>query len=350
MRLLRNEDNGAIVDFTAERLRQPNYTELSEEEIRGYFANQSPAAGHPVGRLKLEDGIIFHTSSAGIGDAIVGLYAACGVAAAGYKVTHYARHTNWLGRCEHENLTLHALPTTNQSVCGVDVNQDYQDQLWEAYVGRLESRAHWYIRSLRKAYPDLPEGIAPARPQFIERPEDPALGEYILISPYATRPSRNWPASNYARLASALIRHGRQVIALVPVEYKPEAHIMESSGAKVLIDYPPKYIRQLVAHARLVVGGDSGMAHLAGLFNTPALAIMAQAGVRYTFWCGDSVTGILPDHRQKCRLCHWQKEGGTEPACGYFCAALGTISPYDVLDEVLIELGKKGTIPVFVRS
>ena len=344
MRLLRNNSNGAVVDYNPSLASNSDFVELTEEQIRGYFAGQSGIVGKPVGSLSAKDGVVFHLSSAGIGDAVVGLYAACGVASAGYRTTYYARHSNWLGAIEHENLTVIPLPVTNQDVCGVDANQEYQKQLTAAYEGKLLSRAHWFASCLSTAYPDLPKDIAPARPQKIDRGEDPGLGSYILISPYATRPCRNWPAPNYARVASALMREGHKVIALVPKEYAHEANIMENSGAKTLINPSVKDARALVAYASLVIGGDSGMAHMAGLLGTKAIAIMAQAGVAYTFWCGDSVVGLLPSERILCRLCHWQPQAGCEPACGYFCAALGTISTYDVMDAARDALAKKGTI------
>jgi hypothetical protein len=287
----------------------------------------------------------------GIGDAITVLYAACGLAAAGYKVTYNARHYKWIQWASHPALTLRPL-TANESLGGVDVNQEYMDQLWESFIGRLESRPHWALRAIRKQYPSVPETVEPCRPELVIKPDPVEHGEYIVLSPYSSvvGPSRNWPAASYARVIHGLKEAGYRCFVPITSERKEDAWIFESAGAKVWVDAKPEDVCSLIANARLLIGNDSGMPHLGGLFQVPTFAIMAHVTPAVTFRCSDTVQGIVPHPRVSCRFCCWQKEGGHIKACLASCAALGSILPEDVLTDVLFQLGKKGSMTQSIRS
>ncbi|MEY2688705.1 MAG: hypothetical protein RL375_2903, partial [Pseudomonadota bacterium] len=287
IRLLRNTSNQAVVEWTADRASNSKYTELSEEDVRGYYAGKAAVPGSTIA-LDPKDGILMHLSSTGIGDAVVGLYAACGFAEAGYPTTFYARHLPWIGAASHPNLTLKPVPLVG--TLGVDGNQRYVEQLKAAYAKKLPSRAHWFIEHVAKAYRIKPP--PPARPQSIA-----VEGEWtadVVLSPFAIHACRNWPIANYARVASLLRERGVSTLAVMPAEAaKDDEYILNVAGAKVWRGASPGEVMRAIAGARLLVGGDSGMAHIGGLLQVPTLAIMAQAGVRYTFWCGDSVQGIV---------------------------------------------------------
>jgi ADP-heptose:LPS heptosyltransferase len=227
----------------------------------------------------------------------------------------------------------------------VDVNQDYQDQLWESYIGRLQSRPHWLIRNVRKNYPTLREGIEPSRPEAVIKPDPVIGGEYIVLSPYSSvvGPSRNWPASNYAMLIHKLVKHGYRCVVVMTDEWKADEHLYTMPGSTVWINKPPREVVRLVGNAQAVIGNDSGIAHLGGLMQVPTFAIMAIVPVGITFMCAD-VHGIVPNPRVECRFCCWQKEGGIIPACGSFCGALATITPDDVLSDVLFQLKNQSSI------
>lgn len=344
-RLLRNINNGAIVDWSPEKNGNTKYVELTEDEVIGYFGYSAAKSGKPVNLDPDRDGITIFTTSMGIGDAITTLYAACGLAKAGYKVTYNTRHYKWIELAYQQNLTMRPL-TRNEMLSGVDVNQDYQDQLWETYIGRLKSRPHWLIRNVRKNYPTIREGIEPSRPDGVIKPDPIEEGNYIVLSPYSSvvGPSRDWPASNYAMLIHKLVKEGYRCVVPITSEHKESAHLFEMPGCKVWIDRKPEDVVRLVAHASAVVANDSGVAHLGGFLQVPTFAIMAIVSPSVTFWCTDTVQAIVPHPRIPCRFCHWQKEGGIIPSCGTFCGAIATITPDDVLTDVLFQLKNQSSI------
>lgn len=347
IRLLRNINNNAVVEWEPDKQTNAKYVELTDEEVRGYMGHAYMAANNLRTLDPDADGIVLWTTSMGIGDAITVLYAACGLASAGYAVTYNTRHYGWLRGVAHPNLKLQALGA-NTATSGVDVNKDYMDQLRDSYLGRLKSRSHWALRAIRMIYPMVPATVEPARPAVIPRPQPVEEGDYIVVSPYASivGPARNWNVANYARLVSVLTAKGYRCFVPITSENKKDEPILNMPGVRVLIDARPDHVVSLVAHARLVIGNDSGIAHLAGLLNTPAFAIMAHVPAPITFGVATSVRGIVPAKRVKCRQCCWQKEGGYIPSCATYCAAMGSILPDDVLDKVLVELDKKGSIPL----
>jgi len=347
MRLLRNTSNGAIVEWTPERHGNTKYVELTEDEVYG-FRGQVAVKGPR--KLDPNEGIMLYTTSMGIGDAITVLYAACGLANAGYKVTYNTRHYHWIEWVVQNNLTLKPLAPLEQ-VAGVDVNQDYQDQLWESYIGRLKSRPHWALRAIRMAYPSLPENIEPSPPEAVIKPDPIVDDSVIVISPFASSvgPSRNWPSANYSMLIHKLTQAGQRVVTTITSEHRDATPLFEMAGAKVWIDAVPSKVVRLVANAKAVIGNDSGICHLGGLYQVPTFSIMAIVPPGITFWCS-SVQGIVPHPRINCRFCCWQKEGGLIPACGTFCGAIATITPDDVLTDVLFQVGEKSNIPPSIRS
>jgi ADP-heptose:LPS heptosyltransferase len=339
IRLLRNRENGAVVEWSPERAGNKKYDELTEVESLGYLGNVAAKSGRALSFDPKENGITLYTTSMGIGDAICVLYAACGLAEAGYKVTYNARHYKWVKWAGHPNLTLRELPK-DETCGGVDVNQDYMEQLAEGFRGTLKSRPHWALRAIRVQYPSVPVSIEPARPRSVDKPAPVDSGKYIVLSPYSScvGPARDWPAANYARLVNELTKEGHRVYVALTSEHKHDAWMYHP--AKVWIDAKPEDMCSLVAHAHLLVANDSGMSHLGGLFGTPTFAIMAHIEPETTFWCADSVQGIVPDERVWCRFCSWQKEGGHLRSCQAFCGALASILP----DDVLFQLRKRGSI------
>ncbi len=124
----------------------------------------------------------------------------------------------------------------------------------------------------------LPEGPAEeARRLFVAWGFDPAKPT-LFIQPFTSTPFKDWPLSHYLALASTWQRRGWQVLfgggpaeqaALEPVR---RAGFRTSAGASLLVT------AGLMKLSTLVIGGDTGLLHLAVAMGKRAVMIMGSTG------------------------------------------------------------------------
>ena len=103
---------------------------------------------------------------------------------------------------------------------------------------------------------------------------------FALIHPTTAFFTKQWPVKNFARTAEFLAEKGLSVIAIAS---KAESQILNNLTAesKVKIttfdDLTLPEITALAERAKLFVGNDSGMAHIAGAVNTPTVVIFGSS-------------------------------------------------------------------------
>ncbi len=87
----------------------------------------------------------------------------------------------------------------------------------------------------------------------------------ILLSPGASRPAKRWPMEHYLALAKALTGNRVAVIAQSAEDFESVRPIFDRLNAVAPVHFTPtlKQAIELVGQARLFVGGDSGLKHLA---------------------------------------------------------------------------------------
>ncbi|MEV4313889.1 glycosyltransferase family 9 protein [Actinocrispum sp. NPDC049592] len=118
-------------------------------------------------------------------------------------------------------------------------------------------------------------------------------GGPVVVHPGASHGSRRWPAERYAEVARAL---GPDVVVTGSAA---EAELVESvaQGLPVRIGGSLGGLLDLVAHARLVVCGDTGVAHVATAYGTPSVVLFGpvspalwgpRAGPHKALWHGRS--------------------------------------------------------------
>jgi hypothetical protein len=138
-----------------------------------------------VHRKVSSDVVSFHLSALGIGDAISGLYAACGIANTGRQVQFHVKHMNWLPQISHPNLEI--VPEKLQPL---DANINYRKQLAAINSGAIKSRPHWYIQNVAQAYGF--ELCDPARPKEVAMPQPSRNGKYVVLVPFSSHGGRDW--------------------------------------------------------------------------------------------------------------------------------------------------------------
>jgi lipopolysaccharide heptosyltransferase III len=132
-----------------------------------------------------------------------------------------------------------------------------------------------------------------------------------LIHPAAALATKQWPTENFARVADEIT--GRELTPVVIVSPN-EKQVLESLVARSpvrLIGFDNLSLPEvtaLAARARLFIGNDSGIAHIAAAVDTPCVIIFGSSNVdHWRPW----TTGKSEVVREEmsCQPCH-----------GYFCA------------------------------
>lgn len=97
-----------------------------------------------------------------------------------------------------------------------------------------------------------------------------------IIHPGAKSPSRRWPADRFATVAAELAGRGHRVVITGSAAERPLAlRVAELAGLPETA-VPRTELAELaglVAHARLLISGDTGIAHLASAYGTPSVVL-----------------------------------------------------------------------------
>jgi ADP-heptose:LPS heptosyltransferase len=111
----------------------------------------------------------------------------------------------------------------------------------------------------------------------LRRPPPRSVG-LTIVHPGAKAPERRWPVARFAAVAAALRDRGHRVVVTGSPADAPRA-----ADVAALASLPPGAVlagetdlgdlAALVAHARLVVSGDTGIAHLATAYRTPSVTV-----------------------------------------------------------------------------
>jgi ADP-heptose:LPS heptosyltransferase len=99
-----------------------------------------------------------------------------------------------------------------------------------------------------------------------------------IVHPGAKSPSRRWPAARYAAVAKTLAAAGQRVVVTgSPAEQDLAVRVAARAGLSADAVLAGRTglgeLAALVAHARLVISGDTGIAHLATAYGTPSVVL-----------------------------------------------------------------------------
>jgi ADP-heptose:LPS heptosyltransferase len=126
----------------------------------------------------------------------------------------------------------------------------------------------------------LEECGIPADPTRLDLPAPPSAGldGVTVIHPGAAFEARQWPAQRWSAVARHQIRRGRTVVVTGgPDERRLAAEVAEGAGlpnhAVLAGTTDILGLAAVVAHAGVVLCGDTGVAHLATAFGTPSVVL-----------------------------------------------------------------------------
>lgn len=95
-----------------------------------------------------------------------------------------------------------------------------------------------------------------------------------IVHPGAAFPSRRWPPQRFAALAILLRRRGHDVVVTGgPDEARLAEAVATAAGVRARTGMSLVELLALVANARLVVSGDTGVAHVATVYAVPSVVL-----------------------------------------------------------------------------
>ncbi|RKT89103.1 ADP-heptose:LPS heptosyltransferase [Saccharopolyspora antimicrobica] len=112
----------------------------------------------------------------------------------------------------------------------------------------------------------------------LPEPTGPSPPGSAVLHPGASRGARRWPVERYAEVAKWLTANGHRVVITGTAQERAIARrLAELAGlspdAVLAGDTDLPQLARLVARAKLVVCGDTGVAHLATAFATPSVVL-----------------------------------------------------------------------------
>lgn len=131
-----------------------------------------------------------------------------------------------------------------------------------------------------------------------------------LVHPAAAFATKQWAAENFARVADDLAGRGFKVVVITtPTEAHVALRLQQNSSEKTIsfTDLSLPEVTALAARARLFVGNDSGIAHIAAAVGLPSVVIFGSSNTAH--W-GPWATAPAEVVREEmdCQPCH-----------GYYC-------------------------------
>lgn len=136
----------------------------------------------------------------------------------------------------------------------------------------VHERVRWCAMLEAHGIPADPDDL------FLDAPDrEPGRGP-VLVHPGARSGAGRWPAERFGEVAAALHRAGHEVLVTGTADDRPLALDVARAGGLSLVKVLAgrttlAELCALVARAALVVGGDTGPAHLASAYRVPSVVL-----------------------------------------------------------------------------
>ncbi len=215
-----------------------------------------------------------------------------------------ARHSVGYSNYQYSFLYTHLL-SSSADFWGRDNTHSAEQQL--ALLGfagvPVEDRPKTHLAVTRKASLKINERLGSASKK-----------DLVLIHPSSAFMTKQWPTENYARAAEYLANYGLQTVA---VASKSESGVLDNLAAQskvpvtIFDDLSLPEITALAARAKLFVGNDSGIAHIAAAVKTPVVVVFGSSNRSHWGPWTDSPNEVV------------YQEFHCQPCAGYECKEFG---------------------------
>lgn len=201
----------------------------------------------------------------------------------------------------------------------------------------LDAFGHSGVPIVRPTYTPDPADTEWARATWDGRGQ----GRRVILFPEAAHNCREWPESHGAHLAWTLHNDGCAVV--VCCSRDKSAH---NPFPYALWGLPFGKWCALASMADLIIGNDSGPAHVGATLGRPTLVLLGPSPRSFFAHAAEVTTLSVDTARVPCVGCNWNHNAGKgyRAACDTQCLALSTLSPFEVATKALTLMG--GDAPV----
>lgn len=262
----------------------------------------------------------------GLGDVVCFAWLGEGIREAGHFCEFYA--TEW----HAEVLKMFRQNVTDDSTGAVYTDEGYETA---RKINSPMNYLQWIAHHL---------GVkeTPVRPKIQPNPMDREMGRRasgdVLIFPHGIWTPRVWPKNYFVELASLLTAEGYKV--RIVMKERDYAFFMPFH---CIVGKSFNFIASAIQMSRLVIGNDSGPAHLAGTIGTPTIAIHGPTQRDRIYGHLPEVVGI-ENGALPCAGCHClppKDGGGWKVSCESGCHQLYRTFPEEVFEVARKMLGRK---------
>jgi ADP-heptose:LPS heptosyltransferase len=163
-------------------------------------------------------------------------------------------------RTDAEKLITHRHPLRSKAA-----GPDWQEDLHEV--------RRWCRLLELAGVPADPDDLQLSRPSLA-----PFVSGAIVVHPGAAFPARRWPAERFGAVARQLGESGHPIVVTGTRAEKPIAEVVISSGdlpasSNLCGELDLDQLAASISSARLLISGDTGVAHLASAYGTPSVVL-----------------------------------------------------------------------------
>jgi len=262
----------------------------------------------------------------GIGDALCYAWALSSIKAAGRPITFSTHRYPEIMTC----FGLGGLTTTSKRfVIGRHPPKDHSSG-WVRHW--LDCFGHSDVPLVRPTYTPDPADTAWARAFWDGR----GPGHRTLLFPESAHACREWPQSHAAHLAWLLHNDGHAVVTLGARDLSAHNPFPYATWG-----LPFQKWCALASMADLIIGCDSGPAHVGATLGVPTLALLGPSPKTFFAHAPNVTTLTVDTNRVPCVGCNWDHKGGKgyRAACDTQCLALSTLSPFEVATKAASLMG-----------
>ncbi len=161
--------------------------------------------------------------------------------------------------------------------------------------------------------------------------------EIALLHPAAAFELKQWATENFARIAEFLYEKGLQTVAVAtPKESDVLENLKQNSNVPVLTfdDLTLPEITAFASRAKIFVGNDSGIAHIAAAVETPSVVIFGSSNINHWRPRTNAPNQIVYAEKACNHLTGEIRKGSENPTC-IRCVEVGAVC--EAIERVLVD-------------
>lgn len=144
------------------------------------------------------------------------------------------------------------------------------------------------------------------------------IGEFALMHPAAAFDTKQWAPQNFARVVEHLAERGIRTVAVVTAKERPTLDKLVAAASVPITgldDCTLPEITALASKARMFIGNDSGIGHIAAAAGAPVAVIFGSSNVDHWRPWTDGPSEVVREHLP-CQPCPGYRCGEfDEPKC-----------------------------------